>query len=229
MQTSIDDRHHQLFEEAVALSWKIGLTPSRPRVVPRQVYRDNLPSEDIEGYYRENLTVSFLDHSLQQLRTRFPSEAYICYEGFSIVPTILLSNLPTWRECVRVFCEHYVQDIPNVSGLTAELYLWERLWTGKKENGDNIPDRVSSTLKLVDKVSFPNVFSILHILATIPVTSCSCERSISSLRHLKSYLRSTMRQTRLMHAHRNIPLDLEEIVDLFALQHGRRMRMAHSV
>ena len=80
--------------------------------------------------------------------------------------------------------------------------------------------------------SFPNVFTILQILATIPVTSCSCERSISCLRYLKNYLRGTMGEERLnglaiMHAHRNIPLDLDEIIDLFASLHPRRMRMAN--
>ena len=83
---------------------------------------------------------------------------------------------------------------------------------------ENIPEKISDTLKVVDPPSFPNVFAILQILATIPVTSCSCERSISCLRHLKNYLRGTMGQERLnglalMHAHREIPLDLDEIID----------------
>ena len=101
------------------------------------------------------------------------------------MPTILLANLSSWKACVNTFCEHYAGDVPNVSGLPAELDLWQRMWKEKEEQGDEIPDRVASTLKVVDQVSFPNVFSILQVLATIPVTSYSCERSISSLRHLK--------------------------------------------
>ena len=60
----------------------------------------------------------------------------------------------------------------------------------------------------------------------------TCERSISCLRYLKNYLRGTMGEERLnglaiMHAHRDIPLDLDEIIDLFASLHPRRMRMAN--
>ena len=92
--------------------------------------------------------------------------------------------------------------------------------------------RLSSTLKFVDQLSFPNIFTILHIVATIRVTSCCCDWSISSLWHLKNYLRSTTRQTRfnglaLIHAHHDIPLDLDQIVDLFASVHPRQTRMAN--
>ena len=74
-------------------------------------------------------------------------------------------------------------------------------------------------LPSVDPASFPNIFTILQILAKIPVTSCSCERSISCLRYLKNYLRGTMAEERLnglalMHAHRDIALDLDEIINV---------------
>ena len=126
---------------------------------------------------------------------------------------------------------HYSQDLPNVAGLTAELYLWERLWEEKKERAEDIPDKIATTLKVIHLDSFPNIFTILQILATVPVTSCSCKRSISCLRYLKNYLRSTMGVGRLnglalMHAHRDIPLNLDEIIDLFATLHPRRMRLA---
>ena len=39
---------------------------------------------------------------------------------------------------------------------------------------------------------FPEFAKVSHILAVIPATSCSAERSFSALRQLKTYLRSTM-------------------------------------
>ena len=41
---------------------------------------------------------------------------------------------------------------------------------------------------------FPNMCKVLKLLAVTPVTTCSRERSISSLRTLKSYMKSTMGQ-----------------------------------
>ena len=69
---------------------------------------------------------------------------------------------------------------------------------------------------------------LLRIICTLPVTSCECERSISVLRRLKSYLRSTMGQERLsglalMHVNYGMELNLDEIISTFARQHPRRM------
>ena len=71
-----------------------------------------------------------------------------------------------------------------------------------------------------------------HRLNLCEITSCSCERSVSCLRYLKNYLRGTMGEERLnglalMHAHRDIALDLDEIINLFTSLHPRRMRMAN--
>ena len=44
---------------------------------------------------------------------------------------------------------------------------------------------------------FPEFSKVVHILAKIPATSCSAERSFSALRRLKTYLCSTMGQQRV--------------------------------
>ena len=47
-------------------------------------------------------------------------------------------------------------------------------------------------------VIFSEFSKVVHILAVIPATSCSAERSFSALRQLKTYrLRSTMGQKRV--------------------------------
>lgn len=54
--------------------------------------------------------------------------------------------------------------------------------------------------------------SLLILACTWPVTTCTCERCVSALRRLKTYLRSTMGQDRLngialMHTHYSIPIN----------------------
>ena len=61
-------------------------------------------------------------------------------------------------------------------------------------------------------------------MGTLPVTSCECECSMSVLRSLIKYLQSTMTQERLnglawMAIHRNIKIELECIIDMFARQY----------
>jgi len=58
-----------------------------------------------------------------------------------------------------------------------------------------IASAVSEVLQTIHEndlfVMLPEFASVVHILAVIPVTSCSAERSFSALRRLKTYLRST--------------------------------------
>ena len=70
----------------------------------------------------------------------------------------------------------------------------------------------------------------MKIAATVPVTSCSCERSISVLRRLKTYLRNTITQTRmnslaLLNVYRDIPVHTDEKIEQFARDNPRRMKL----
>ena len=85
-----------------------------------------------------------------------------------------------------------------------------------------MPKSLATLLPLIDRHSFPNIFTVLKIAATSPVTSCSCERSISVLRRLKTYLRSTMAQERMnglamLNVHRKIILHTNVVIHRFAL------------
>ncbi|XP_069502344.1 zinc finger MYM-type protein 1-like [Ambystoma mexicanum] len=69
---------------------------------------------------------------------------------------------------------------------------------------------------------FPELARLLQIAVTIPVSSCSSERSFSCLRRIKTYLRATMGQARLnavalLHGHKDeaAHLDVEAIADEF--------------
>ena len=70
--------------------------------------------------------------------------------------------------------------------------------------------------------------SLLVIAVTLPVTTATAERTFSSLRLLKSYLRSTMSQSRLagltlLYLHRDIPITPDEVIDTFAHHSSRRL------
>ncbi|BFZ09062.1 hypothetical protein BsWGS_12101 [Bradybaena similaris] len=53
-------------------------------------------------------------------------------------------------------------------------------------------------LKYKLQESFPNVAVALRILLTLPVSVASGDRSFSKMKLIKTYLRSTMRQQRLV-------------------------------
>ena len=92
---------------------------------------------------------------------------------------------------------------------------------------DNKPKTVAEVLKLIEclRAGFEEIWRVLQIAITVPVTSVECERSFSVMKRIKSYLRSTMSQEIL----RNISMlaierelsdmsamDWNEVIDRFS-------------
>ena len=229
-QEGIAQKHRDMHEKAALMGEAIAIEPKCPRVVGRQVYRDNALASNPEDYYRVSLTNPFLAHVLQQLQTRFSREAVSCCKAFKVMPSYLVNHLSEWKDSVRSICQEYSGDIPNPEGLEAELDLWESKWVAEQARGTQLPQSVTEALCHLNSVAYPNLHTLLRLLGTIPVTTCSCERSISSLRRLKTYLRSTMGQDRLnglalMHANKHLDINIDEVVALFGTRHPRRMRL----
>ena len=115
----------------------------------------------------------------------------------------------------------YKYDLPQPRFLDTEMEMWSQ---GCRMEKGPLPSKLSDVLPFFDKISFPNIYTAFQIFATIPVTSWTCERSISVLRRLKTYLRSTMTDTRLrglalLSVHREIHLHFKMIYsEYFACQ-----------
>ena len=78
----------------------------------------------------------------------------------------------------------------------------------------------------------PIINRLVHLLSTIPATSCTAERSFSALRRTLTWLRSTMKEDRLkdlavIAIERDLTINilknnLDKIVDAFAAIGDRR-------
>lgn len=73
------------------------------------------------------------------------------------------------------------------------------------------------------------VVKLVRLFLTVPVSGASSERSFSALRHIKTYLRSTMRQSRLshllllyVHQEQALSLDLKRVLDDFVRNRPER-------
>ena len=83
------------------------------------------------------------------------------------------------------------------------------------------PSTIASSLKACDRDIYRSLHVLLRICATIPVTSCECERSVSVLKRLHTYLRVSMGQTRLsalalLHDNYDANIGIEKVTDIFA-------------
>lgn len=190
-----------------------------PRIVGRQLNRSNIPASDISTYYKINLFIPFLDHTIQQLIERFTKHRKVV----SALSGLLPSNFANGCEIEEAFC--MVSEVlpeKSTSVVKAELEVWKAAMTLTS------PTR-KSALECLDKCDqklYPNIYTLLQILATLPVSTATPERSFSSLRRLKNYLRNTTGENRLnglalMNIHYGIEIDANEVVHIFKKKNRR--------
>ena len=109
-----------------------------------------------------------------------------------------------------------------------EYASWVCHW--QQQPRATLPAALQDTLRSCDSKRFRNIFVLVTIALTLPVTTCENERSHSQLKLVKTYLRSTMAENRLgalmlMKVHLKLAdnLSTAELVDKFEQRHPRRM------
>ena len=125
------------------------------------------------------------------------------------------------------FLVFYEDDFESKHLLESELELWQHYWLKVKTN---CPSNISNTLKALKFDAFPNIKIALKILATLPITSCECERSFSGLRRVKTHTRTTMSGERLyslsvVHFHSDKFPDIERVINNFASMSKSRLEL----
>ncbi|XP_057290939.1 52 kDa repressor of the inhibitor of the protein kinase-like [Hydractinia symbiolongicarpus] len=217
-RNNVDFFHNSWYKEALDVAESVGVEEKMKRVIRRQTLRDNQPAISPKDYYKKALTIPILDHLNSELNSRFDFENFVVYNGLCIVPAKVVSMVYSnkdWKSKFKRFVDFYKSDMPNPLALESELELWEKFaldYQGTR------PETIAQTLKSINLSLFTNINVAIRILATIPITSCECERSFSSLRRLKDYCRSTMTEDRLnglslMYIH-------EEIIPKIQFVHG---------
>ncbi|CAI6352049.1 unnamed protein product [Macrosiphum euphorbiae] len=69
-----------------------------------------------------------------------------------------------------------------------------------------------------NKNLYPNVYKLLTILLTLPVTSCEVERLFSTLKRIKTYLRNSIADNNRLNGlvalniHREIKVDTDDVI-----------------
>ena len=173
------------------------------------------------------MSVPFLDELIAHIDQRFSDIQQKVIRGLSIVPTVIKAKFLS-QPSLSELTEFYQDYLPSPSTLDVELDLWECKWRNYK---DELPDTPAKTLSFASKSMYPNIHCLLRIICTIPVMICECERSVSVLRRLKTYLRSIMSQEwlsglALMHVNYCMELNLEEVINIFVSKDKRRMLLS---
>ncbi|XP_008186775.1 uncharacterized protein LOC103310386 [Acyrthosiphon pisum] len=122
--------------------------------------------------------------------------------------------------------DDYTKDV-----LAGEYDLWFNMWQNQSSNIEiKVPSTAISSLMVCSKDMFPIISSLLRILSTLPVSTATAERSFSTLKRVKTWLRTTISQERLndlclLNVHRDLNMyDKNEIIiNNFASKNKRRL------
>lgn len=218
---SNENRYSELFDLACELARKQSVEIKVPRVVPRQTLRENHNASNAKEYYKYTVYNPFIDHMVCDLNERFNDSSKM-----DRWQTVLPGHLD--RSGILELAKVYEADLPTANSVGAEIDLFcNKLGEIPSEQCSTF----SQVLSFIDSDLFPNLCCLLKILITKPVTTCECERSISGLRRLKTYLRSSMSKDRLnalalMSVHYTMELNRSSIIDLFVSKQPRRLEIS---
>ena len=196
VRENVEEQFKTIFTEAERIANTLHVAASIPRTVSRQVHRSNTPASSPEEYFRTTLGIVLLDKIITEMEVRFNDFNQKSAKLLFLVPSILSNDdIDFDDEAFGETVEFYSPDIPDSLLLKQELELWKRKWGMVKDEAR--PHNLSQSLKECDELTFPNLFVLLKIAATLPITSCECECSFSVIKRLRTWLRACMSSDRL--------------------------------
>ncbi len=202
-----DTSFRGIYHRAVAFAAEHQILPSVPRIVGRQKHRANVITETPFDHYRINAYNAFLDFLIPELKSGLVKPLPRLKAEYLLSHRLPLLTDEIWAEIKQT----YGHLLPNPSALDSELKSWKHdINTGHIVAAD--------LFRAIDSSPFlPNLNTIFRILLTMPVSGASCERSFSTLRRLKDWLRNRMTNDRLsslalLNIHQDIPVDLDQFL-----------------
>lgn len=198
--------------KANVLAGTMDISETVPRNCKFQMHRSNVPPSTPEEYYCRTVYIPFLDDLIRSLEDRFESHKATIVSLQCVLPT-------RCQNCEYVSIEpavkFYGSDVGHEDVVESEFQLWCIRW--KRENCD-LPITALESLVQCNKGLFPNIYILLKLLAVLPVSTATVERSFSTLRRIKSYLRNTTSENRsnglaLLSIHRDFYVTDDEVIE----------------
>ena len=168
-----------------------------------------------------------MDHLLTEMKSRFDQTAL---QRLYLVPSVLVGKkLEEVSPKIQQLQDLYKDDLTFHSSLLNEFHCWYMKWKDQEKEHEtaSLPTKLHDALPQTSSM-FPNIRVLLEILCTLPVTSCSSERSFNGLRSIKTSLMSTIANKRfmfLLHFHRDIDINTSEVIVEFARCFPQRLQL----
>ncbi|KAF0710298.1 52 kDa repressor of the inhibitor of the protein kinase-like, partial [Aphis craccivora] len=184
-----------IFEEITKAANSLDVVLKIPRRTNHQSQRSNhnySSNDSIEDYYRVSMYIPYLDSIISSLNNRFNENNETPFKLCWLLPNEMVKLQKT--EYINI-----LQDIENhfkIPNIKVNGLIWYDYWQLKSQSFIN--DIMVDHKKLLKECEFfPAVKKRIRIYITLPPTTCTVERSFSTLRRVKTWTRSTMSEDRL--------------------------------
>ena len=222
-----------IYNKCIELAKEEGLeSPQLPRQTKRpNRYVNSLPSvprfETVELKYN-SIFLGIINSTIDEINNRFSDETL--KPLLSIAHILQQDDIEKNREHIQVVRDlNFYNHLVDFERLEIELDSWKVFRTLCKINDQ---DDISEIAKIFYQEKaykdYPQLYALFKIYLAIPVTSVVSERSFSTLKRIKSYLRNSIGQERLsslailsIEKELTISIDIDQIIDKFASKNRR--------
>lgn len=211
-----EDEFTNIFEAVKTDCKELDIDVKVPRLAGRQTLRCNVNvhCSTPQEYFKVAIYNPYMDSIITSLTTRFEKDKDIPFKGGILHPHLMK------KEKKDDFMQNIksLQKFYQIENLEAEARLWYDIWTNKE-----CLEKTRLHDILTETMFYPAVRRLLVFYQTIPPTTCTIERSFSTLRRVKTWLRSTTGEDRLsslclLSVHRKRaenPGFQDKVIDLF--------------
>ena len=207
LKSFITDEAFELFYQLVErLSVNVGAdgpTLPRKRKAPKRYEigeGEGYHSPTVSEHYHR-LYFEAIDLVTAGIKNRFDQPGYAIYQNLEAL-LLKAANKEDYSSELTEVITFFGSDIDE-SELTSQLLIFTIKFAAENQASKKIT--LIEILSFLQSLSegqrtfYSQVCTVAHLLLVLPSTNAVSERSFSSMRRLKSYLRSTMGQARLNH------------------------------
>lgn len=203
VRSKIDEKFNALFTETERIHETIGFYIDKlPRLCGRQTNRSNAKpraSSQItpQTYYRINVFIPFLDTVITQIEKKFITHKNIFRMFHILISSKKIFSSEEEVVALEELIEMYKDDLGSFVEVKAETELWRIQLSKIYITSDTKTIKGTELLKRCNADLYSNIYKLLKIFCCLPISNVYTERSLNSLKRIKTYLKNKMSEQRL--------------------------------
>ena len=191
----------------------------QPRNTGLRRNRANMTASNAGECFKRSILIPHLDRIISDLIDRFDKHNTMANRISALLPCYVAKYAFINIEEIITFYQNCCPYL-NIE-VRGEYDRWVLKW--KKIAIMKRPRCPAEALSECNRDFYPAIYTYLKIYCCLPTTTASSERTFSTLKYLKNYLRSTISENRLnglarLFIHKDIEVNIEEVIDTFALK-----------